>query len=182
MIEKNETRKSRKTSEKGREGFSLIEVMIAIVILTVGLLSLAQMMVVATKANALAGRMTASAALAKQQLELLKAAPFYTNPAVPSVGNINPVLCNTGPQCGDLDSNDPGFFQFYNADGQPVGAANQALFVVRWQITRIVDPNDDDLPLAMLRIAARCLPASESGIYLGVGDARLVTFRTANVG
>ncbi len=178
MIVKNETRKSRKASDKGREGFSLIEVMIAIVILTVGLLSLAQMMVVATNANAVAGRMTASAALAKQQLELLKAAPFYTNPANPSVASINPVLASGG----DLDANDPGYSQFYDADGQAVGAANQALYVVRWQITRIVDPNDNDMPLAMLRIAARCLPASESGIYLGVGDARLVTFRTANVG
>ena len=178
MIVKNETRKSRKASEKIREGFSLIEVMISIVILTVGLLSLAQTMVLATNANALAGRMTASTALAKQQLELLKAAPFYTNPANPSVASINPVLASGG----DLDSNVPDYHQFYNADGQAVGAANQALFVVRWQITRIVDPNDPNMPLAMLRIAARCLPSSESGKYLGVGDARLVTFRTANVG
>ena len=178
MIVKNETRKSRKASDKGREGFSLIEVMIAIVILTVGLLSLAQMMVVATNANAVAGRMTASAALAKQQLELLKAVPFYTNPNNPSIANIDPQLASGG----DLDSNDAGYFQFYDADGQAVGAANQALFVVRWQITRIIDPNDPNMPLAMLRISAHCLPASESGIYLGVGDARLVTFRTANVG
>ncbi len=177
MIKKNETRKTQK-SDKSRGGVSLIEVMIAIVILTVGLLSLAQMMVVATNANALAGRMTASAALAKQQLELLKAAPFYTNPANPSIASMNAALASGG----DLDTNDAGFFQFYNGDGQPVGAANQALFVVRWQITRIIDPNDPDMPLAMLRIAVRCLPSSESGIYLGVGDARLVTFRTANVG
>ncbi|MGH9335656.1 MAG: type IV pilus modification PilV family protein, partial [Vicinamibacteria bacterium] len=60
-------------------GFTLIEVMVAIVILTVGLLSLAQMMVLATKANALSGRMTSSSALAKEQLERLKAAPFYTD-------------------------------------------------------------------------------------------------------
>ena len=56
---------------RGERGFSLIEVMIAILILTVGLLTLAQMMVIATNANALSGRMTASAALAKEQLELL---------------------------------------------------------------------------------------------------------------
>ena len=66
-------------SRDGERGFSLIEVLIAILILTVGLLSLAQMMLIATNANALSGRMTASAALAKEQLELLKAARFYTN-------------------------------------------------------------------------------------------------------
>jgi hypothetical protein len=151
--------------------------MIAIVILTVGLLSLAQMMVVATNANALAGRMTASSALAKQQLELLKAAPFYTNPANPSLASINPLLA----EGGDLDTNENGYFQLYNADGEPVDPGEGSLFVVRWQIDRLVDPKGD-MPLAMLRITVRCLPSSESGIFLGVGEARFVTFRTANVG
>lgn len=169
--------KSSQSAPKSRDGFSLVEVMIAIVILTVGLLSLAQMMVVATNANAVAGRMTASAALAKQQLELLKAAPFYTNPANPSVGAMNPLLLSGG----DLDANDAGYFQLYNADGQPVDPGDGSLFVVRWQIDRLVDPKGS-MPLAMLRITVRCLPSAEAGIYLGVGDARFVTFRTANVG
>ena len=168
---------TREPDRKGGAGFSLIEVMIAIVILTVGLLSLAQMMVVATNANALAGRMTASSALAKQQLELLKAAPFYTNPANPSVGSINPLL----EEGGDLDSNVTDYFQLYNADGEPVAPGGGSLFVVRWKIERLVDPKGA-MPLAMLRITVRCLPSSESGIFLGVGDARFVTFRTANVG
>ena len=52
---------------KRREGgFTLIEVLIAIVILSVGLLSLAQMMVLATRSNTLSGRMTSSAALARE--------------------------------------------------------------------------------------------------------------------
>ncbi len=169
--------KSSQSDPKSRDGFSLIEVMIAIVILTVGLLSLAQMMVVATNANALAGRMTASAGLAKQQLELLKAAPFYTNPANPSVAAMNPLLLSGG----DLDANEVGYFQLYNADGQPVNPGAGSLFVVRWQIDRLVEPKGS-MPLAMLRITVCCLPSSESGIYLGVGDARFVTFRTANVG
>ena len=82
-------------------GFTLIEVMIAIVILTVGLLTLAQTMVIATNANALSGRMTASAALAKAQLELLKAAPFYTDPANISAASINSML-QVG---GDINAN-----------------------------------------------------------------------------
>ena len=167
-----------KSDPKSRKnGFSLIEVMISIIILTVGLLSLAQMMVVATSANALAGRMTASAALAKQQLELLKAAPFYTNPANPSVDAMNPLLADGG----DLGSNENGYFQLYNADGQAVDPGGGSLFVVRWQIDRLVDPKGT-MPLAMLRITVRCLPSAEAGIYLGVGEARFVTFRTANVG
>lgn len=173
--------KCRKFDVKGRNGFSLIEVMIAIVILTVGLLSLAQMMVVATNANALAGRMTASAALAKQQLELLKAAPFYTNPANISVPSINPLLAAGGSLGSNNTVGGIDYFQFYDGDGQAVAPGAPALYLVRWQITRIVEPKGA-MPLAMLRIAVRCLPASESGMYLIVGEASFVTFRTANVG
>ena len=64
----------------GEHGFTLIEVMMAIVILTVGLLSLAQMMVLATNSNTLSGRLTSASALAKEQLERLKATPFYSDP------------------------------------------------------------------------------------------------------
>ena len=54
----------RETKASAERGFTLIEVMVAILILTVGLLSLAQMMVLATSSNALSGRMTSAAALA----------------------------------------------------------------------------------------------------------------------
>ena len=77
MTTSSKTRTRRLDSDGG---FTLIEVMVAIVILTVGLLSLAQMMVLATNSNTLSGRMTSSSALAKEQLERLKATPFYSNP------------------------------------------------------------------------------------------------------
>ncbi len=162
-------------------GFTLIEVMISIVILTVGLLTLAQMMVIATNANALSGRMTASAALAKEQLELLKAAPFYTNPADISTGSINQML-RVG---GDTDSNQTvgaqDYFQFYDSDGQPVAANVGATYLVRWQVEQVVPPGGGSgLPMAMLRITARCL--GTGGAYQVVGDATFMTFRTANVG
>lgn len=181
-MSKKKNKNDRRTGSRGQQGFSLIEVMISIVILTVGLLSLAQMMVVATSANAVAGRRTASAGLAKQQLELLKAAPFYTDPANLSIGVISPVL-NSGGSLTANAANGAGVncFQYYDADGQPVAAGQPALYLVRWQITRVIDP-EGALPLAMLRIAVRCLPAAQAGMYLGVGEAAFVTYRSANVG
>lgn len=152
-------------------GFSLIEVMVAIVILTVGLLSLAQMMVVATNSNSLSGRMTSCSALAKEQLERLKAAPFYLDPVNKTR---NPQL-NAG---GDINNTVGGYSQIYDSNGLPVAGAG--LFEVRWQIT---DVNDPALPLQMVRIQMRCLPAAGVGDQFSIiGEARFTTYRAANVG
>ena len=167
----------------GEGGFSLVEVMIAILILTVGLLSLAQMMVVAANSNALSGRMTASAALAKEQLELLKAAPFYLNPADISAGSINPMLQAGGNLDADVSMGGTDFFQYYDPDGQPLNpnGPNGASYVVRWLVGPVVPPNGNGtLPLAMVRITVRC--EGLGAAYRFVGDATLMTFRTANIG
>jgi prepilin-type N-terminal cleavage/methylation domain-containing protein len=150
-----------KRNHGNQEGFSLIEVMVAIIILTVGLLSLAQMMVVATNSNILSGRMTSCSAIAKEQLERLKSAPFYTNPQALLR---NPVLAaGTGTQ-------------MYDHDGLPTNG--NALFVVNWTITDVATA----LPLEMIRIDMRCSPISASDRFAVIGEANFTTFRTANVG
>ncbi len=164
-------------------GFSLVEVMIAILILMVGLLSLAQMMALATNANAISGRMTATAALAKEQLELLKAAPFYTNPADITVGSVNGLLQVGGDLENDTTVGAQDYFQYYDNDGQPLVPNSPAAstFVARWRVDQIVPPGGDgNMPLAMLRITVRC--RNQAATYQGAGDATLVTFRTANIG
>jgi prepilin-type N-terminal cleavage/methylation domain-containing protein len=169
--------KDENVSRSGERGFSLIEVLIAILILTIGLLSLAQMMLISANSNALSGRMTSSAALAKEQLELLKAAPFYTNPADISIGSVNPLL----QPGGNIEQNEGNYFQHYDPDGQPLPNADGAAFVVRWRVDQVVPPlGDGNLPLAMFRITVRCTGTSEA--YRVVGDAILMTFRTANIG
>jgi prepilin-type N-terminal cleavage/methylation domain-containing protein len=59
-----------------RDGFSLIEVLVASLILTVGLVSLAQLLALAVEANAAAGRVTYAAAIAAQKMEELRAQPW----------------------------------------------------------------------------------------------------------
>ncbi len=150
-------------------GFSLIEVLIAIVILTVGLLSLAQMMVLSTRANTLSGRMTSCSALAKEQLERLKAAPFYT--IAPTVRN--PMLTAGG----DVNATVAGYSQFYDADGLPSVAAN-ALFETRWLVTDVPTA----MPMQMVQIQMRCLSAlGNRDQFAVIGEARFNTYRTANV-
>ena len=154
----------------GDQGFTLIEVMIAMLILTVGLLSLAHMMVLSTHANMLSGRMTSCSAIAKQQLEQLKAAPFYTEPIT---ATRHPFLVAGG----DLDARIGGYSQFYDSDGL-VTAVGNALFELRWQIADVLSP----LPFEMVRIQVRCLPAAGmQDQFAIIGEALFTTFRSANV-
>ena len=58
------------------EGFTLLEVMIALVILSVGLLGLAALQLVAIKSNAFSSEMTYATMLAQQHAEILKSRAF----------------------------------------------------------------------------------------------------------
>lgn len=156
---------------ESERGFTLIEVMVSIVILTVGLLSLAQMMVLATNSNTLSGRMTSSSALAKEQLERLKATPFYTDP---TTRTRSPGLVDGG----DVDATVAGYVSYFDVDGLPT-AQGTAFLEVRWQVTSI----PTNLPLEMIEIRVRALPAGGAADQFAViGEARFITYRTANVG
>lgn len=54
------------------EGFTLIEIMITLVILSIGLVALAGLQVSAIKGNAFSKRMTAAVSIANQKLEQIK--------------------------------------------------------------------------------------------------------------
>jgi prepilin-type N-terminal cleavage/methylation domain-containing protein len=54
---------------RGKEGFSLIEVLVALVILAVGLLGLAMFQITAIKGNAIASKWTVATELAQDRLE-----------------------------------------------------------------------------------------------------------------
>ena len=158
-------------------GFSLIEVMIAIVILTVGLLSLAQMMMIATNSNALSGRMTSSAALAKEQLERLKAVPFYSDPQ----NFVRNNLLLDGGNIDDQAAAQVNYVAYFDMDGSPLASPGDSLFQVRWQI-RTINPRFGLLSNEMIRIDVRCMAAAGSQDQFGIiGEARYTVFRTANV-
>lgn len=57
-------------------GFTLLEVMIALVILSVGLLGLAALQLVAVKGNSFSSEMTYATMLAQQHAEVLKTLPY----------------------------------------------------------------------------------------------------------
>jgi prepilin-type N-terminal cleavage/methylation domain-containing protein len=63
---------------KESKGFSLIEVLVALVILSISLLALAGLMVTTTRNNASGGHLTEAATLAQDKLERLRLLPLGT--------------------------------------------------------------------------------------------------------
>ncbi len=61
---------------KESSGFSLIEVLIALVVLSIALLGMASLMSSATKYNASGGRLTEATTLAQDKLETLRITPW----------------------------------------------------------------------------------------------------------
>jgi type IV pilus assembly protein PilV len=64
------------TREKRDAGYTLLEVIIAISILTVGLLAVASMQISAIYGNAVAGKLTEGTTIAQQKLEELLSLPY----------------------------------------------------------------------------------------------------------
>jgi hypothetical protein len=88
------TSESRTGAPQGQEGFSLVEVLIAIVVLVFGIISVANLMVVAAANNMTANQGSAAVTAGIQQMEQLKSMPFD---AVPRGRNVVVVGTTAGP-------------------------------------------------------------------------------------
>ena len=107
-----------RTSEAG---FTLVEAMIAIVILVFGLMAIANLFTVAASSNSVANQGTAATAMASQQIEQLRATSFDT---IAAGGNVGPAV-----NCASLAT-------YERCDDVPgVGR-----ITTQWQITQI-NPN-----------------------------------------
>lgn len=153
-------------------GFSLIEVLVATSIVAVGVTALAQLFVVAISANYRAKAATFAAVLAQQKMEQLRSVPwgldgFGLTPSPPDV----------------LDRNTPGYCDFVDGNGNPLGSGfappNGTVYVRRWS----VDPLPDD-PLNALILQVLATPARRGGAaefnsaVRRPDEARLVSVRT----
>jgi prepilin-type N-terminal cleavage/methylation domain-containing protein len=107
-----ETLNAPPTSESG---FTLVEALVAILVLAVGLVSVANLMVVAGTSNSVANASTASATIASQELETLTAIPY-----------------DQLVEGGDLEADDPSGLFSNTLDVPGVGQVR-----TRWTVTRL---------------------------------------------
>jgi prepilin-type N-terminal cleavage/methylation domain-containing protein len=114
-------KKAPETTARARReqaGFTLVEALCAIVILSFGLMAITNLMLVAATSNTVANQSTAATALATQQMEVLKATNFLALPA--------PL---PGAHVGDVTVDTAGYFINPPPEVQGVGQIK-----VRWRI------------------------------------------------
>lgn len=148
-------------------GFSLIEVLISLGILSVIALGVAQLFAASTKANWVARGQTSSTALAEQKLEQLRSLTWgfdlqgqglpvsdtTTNlavtPPTASGGGLNPSPADS------LEANRTGYFDYLDANGAWVGTGGAAppdgaAFLRRWSIQPLPTNPNNTLVLQVL--------------------------------
>jgi prepilin-type N-terminal cleavage/methylation domain-containing protein len=184
-------------SNSNSRGFSLIEVVISMGLLTVVSLGVAQLFAASTKANRVARGQTSTTAMAEQKLEQLRALTFgfdsqgqglpltdtTTNlsvvPPQPNGGGLNPSPADA------LESNKPTYFDYLNADGVSVGTGaptpDSATYVRRWCIQPLpTNPNNTLVITVLVSPLANELTRVESQFSRTrmAGDALLVSVKT----
>ena len=126
-----------KTQAAGERGFTLIEALIAIVVLAVGLIAVTNLLVVGAASNTIGNHTTNTTAIASEVLERLRDIPFATgsNPAVPVLVVSPAGAIDVTPTCDDnLSTNAcvrPGNFQAFK-DVPGVGRV-----LTTWEIVRL---------------------------------------------
>jgi pilin/secretion family protein with methylation motif len=141
-------------------GFTLIEALIAIVVLVFGLVAITNLMIVAASSNSAGNQSSAATALASEQLELLKSIPF-TDTRLGAGGSL------TSNVAGYFRDSDPGSGTDYDSRLSVNGVG---IFRVRWQITQMTS----DAQTRFIRVRAEPI----GGLMRSRARAEFTTFRS----
>jgi type II secretory pathway pseudopilin PulG len=174
-------------------GFSLIETMISVGLLSMAAVSVVQMFALATHANVNAKAQTSATLIAEQKMEQLRSLTweFTTGAADPTTSDTTTNLAHDPPgtdggglspsPAGALVTSAAGYHDYVNESGATLGSGGAApagaIYIRRWAVTRL--PGDPDHTL-VLQVGVT--PMSREGTRDGVvrlrDEARLVTIKT----
>lgn len=120
-------------ARRGESGFTLVEALVAIVVLVFGLMAVTNLMLVAASSNSVANQGTAAVASSTRIVELMKATSFASLSPPPGTGGTvvfeDPLT--SGPPCATAVVSD-----YHCTDDIPgVGSIH-----THWQITPTTDP------------------------------------------
>ena len=177
---------------RGDAGFSLVEVLFALVLLMVAALGVAQLFAVAVARNANARHQTSTTVLAAQKMEQLRALTWgfdVANPGFPvsdTTSNLAeyPVTAtgeglNPSPP-SSLDSNTDGYVDFLDKRGQWVGTGSTppptAQYIRRWNIRPLpTNPNNTLILQVLVTTVHRESQQSGTGPRTRQADDALLT-------
>jgi hypothetical protein len=169
-------------------GSSLVEVLIAALIMTTGVATMAQLVAVATASNSAARRNTVATILAEQKLEQLRALTWAYDVAGLPVDDLSTDTTTTPESSGGtglqtspssaLSQNTPGFVDHIGLDGQIVGRGTQvprlAVYTRRWSIERVSAAPDTAL---IIQVLVTVPGAGSGGGRRERGEARVITVK-----
>lgn len=113
-------------------GFTLIEALVAMVILLFGIAAISNLMVVAGTSNTVANHATAAASAASRQMEVLKAVPYATLSAAPTGGNVDTDQSPPGTSCAAAWAPN-----VWNCDSPATEFQGVGTMHVRWSVTPV---------------------------------------------
>lgn len=178
-------------------GFSLVEVLVAMGLLTAVSLGVAQLFALSTRANVIAKGQTSTTAMAEQKLEQLRGLTWgfdLTGQGLP-VSDTTTNLTVTPPThdgsglnpspSDSLEQNTDGFVDFLDGGGSWVGTGTTppptAVYIRRWSIQPLPTNPNNTLIIQVLVTPVTNEQARVESAYTRTrmaGDALLVTVRT----
>jgi len=186
-----------KSSSSSNRGFSLVEVLVAMGILTAVSLGVAQLFALSARNNLTAKGQTSTTAMAEQKLEQLRALTWGFDlageglPVTDTTTNLTvtpPQHNGSGlnPSPADaLERNTDGFVDFLGANGQWVGTGStppgNAVYIRRWSITPLPTNPNNTIVIEVLVTPIASEQARVESAFTRTrmsGDALLVTVKT----
>jgi type II secretory pathway pseudopilin PulG len=175
-------------SAANESGFTLPEALVALSVLVTAALGVAHSFVLAIRANDRARSMAMTTILAAEQLDRLRALPWYFDAAGTRITDVDTDLTRSPEQAAGrglrpspsdaLERNVPGYYDFLDRTGLSIGNGTSppadTAYVRRWLIEPLATH-----PLDGLVLHVRVLPAlgAASSDRPAVGEARVSTIR-----
>jgi prepilin-type N-terminal cleavage/methylation domain-containing protein len=140
-------------------GFTLVEVLIAMVILTIALVSMAELMAITLRMQMLGRNQTSATRLAQDKIDQLMTESFLTNPSVAIGGSLTGNVNNYWDTPTDSDGNTLGFGRRWLVQAGPAdpGVPANSVRILTVRITPVVNDLRTSPPVDMTTLL-RCWP------------------------